>query len=135
MAYVDALSAAPEPPSFGRRAGTLVRDMRDVACDHLELAALEAQRAWLSLTRMLCAAVVISILVVSSWLALIAGGIVWATTAGVSWAAALVVTGGVNLLLAGVLAFWIRRQAGERIFAATLRQLRRAPDAAVGDAA
>ena len=38
---------------------------------------------------MLCAAVAISILVTTAWLALVAGGIVWATAAGMSWSAAL----------------------------------------------
>jgi len=133
MITSEPASAVPDPPSLGHRVGTLIRDLREVACDHLQLAALEAQRAGLGLTRMLCAAVVISILVVSAWLALVSGGIVWATTAGVSWPGALVVAALANLAVAGALAFWIRAQAGELMFAATLRQLRRTADEAHGE--
>lgn len=125
-----ALSTPPpqDGPSLARRATTLARDIRDLACDHLELAALEAQRAAIGLAKVLSAAVLISILVVSAWLALVAGGIVWTTTAGVSWPAALALAALLNLVLAGIAAYWIRAQAGELLFAATLRQLRRGTD-------
>jgi hypothetical protein len=121
-------AAATQPPSLSTRAGMLVRDVRDLACDHLELAALEAQRAGQGLTKILTAAVVMSILVVSAWLALVSGGIVWATENGVSWAVALVIAAVVNVALAGALAFWIKGQSGDLMFAATLRQLRRTAD-------
>jgi hypothetical protein len=96
-----------------------------LASDHLELAALEAQRAAIGLTKMLSAAVVVSILVVSAWLALVAGGIVWVTTAGVGWGAALVIGSALNLVLAAALVYWMRHQTQELLFAASLRQLRR----------
>jgi hypothetical protein len=121
-------AAAGQPPSLASRAGMLVRDVRDLALDHLELAALEAQRAVYGLTKMLTAAVVISILVVSAWLALVSGGIVWATANGVSWPVALLIAAVVNLALAGALAFWIKGQAVDLMFSATLRQLRRTAD-------
>jgi Putative Actinobacterial Holin-X, holin superfamily III len=112
-------------PSLAERAGTLMRDVRDVMCDHLELAALEAQRAGIGLAKLLSAAVVVAILVVSAWLALVAGGIVWATSAGVGWSAALIVASGLNVVLAGLVALWMRSQTQEVLFAASLRQLRR----------
>ena len=112
-------------PSLAERAGTLMRDVRDVMCDHLELAALEAQRAGVGLAKLLSAAVVVAILVVSAWLALVAGGIVWATSAGVGWSVALVVASALNVVLAGLVAFWMRSQTHEMLFAASLRQLRR----------
>jgi uncharacterized membrane protein YqjE len=122
-AVSDARPPSAKPPTLAARARALARDFREVARDHLELAALEAQRAGLHLTRILSAAVVISILLVSAWLALVAGGIVWATNAGVSWPAALVAAAALNMAIALVLALWIRREVGEPIFAATLRQL------------
>ena len=111
-------------PTLVQRAGTLLRDVRDLACDHLELAALDAQRAAIGLTKMLSAAVVVAILVVSAWLALVAGGIVWATTSGVGWAAALAIASALNLVLAAIVAYWVRHQTQELLFAASLRQLR-----------
>lgn len=116
-------------PTLAQRAGLLLRDVRDLACDHLELAALDAQRAAIGLTKMLSAAVVIAILVVSAWLALVAGGIVWATTSGVGWAAALAIASALNLVLAAIVAYWVRHQTQELLFAASLRQLRQSVSA------
>ena len=75
--------APPTPPRLSQRIVTLVGDARELLCDHLELAALEARRAGAGLVRTLCAAVVISLLAVTAWLALVAAGIVWVTDAGI----------------------------------------------------
>ena len=115
----------PDSPSLALRAKALVRDVRDLVCDHLELAALEARRAGAGFARMVCAAVVISILWVSAWLALLAGAIVWATSAGVPWFGALAIAAIVNIIAGATLAAWMRKQVGELLFAATLRQIRR----------
>jgi uncharacterized membrane protein YqjE len=124
----------PQPPSLALRAKMLLRDVRDLVCDHVELAALEARRAGAGFARMVCAAVVISILWVSAWLALVAGAIVWATSAGVPWAGALAIAAVVNVIAGAALALWMRKQAGELLFAATLRQLRRDVAAPEGEA-
>ncbi len=115
---------APMRAPLAARVTALVRDVRDLAHDHLELAALEAQRAAVGLARMLSAAVVVSVLVASAWIALVAAGIVWATEAGIGWGAALATAALVNALLAAGIAWWIRAHAGELMFAATLRQMR-----------
>jgi uncharacterized membrane protein YhhN len=75
-----------------------------------------------------------SILAVTAWLTFVAGAIVWATDAGVSWPVALMVAGATNLVLAAGLAVWVKGQAGELAFAATLRQLRRTADEARSEA-
>jgi hypothetical protein len=77
---------------------------------------------------MLSAAVIVS--VVSAWLAIVAGGIVWATNSGVGWPGALLGAALVNAALAGAIAYWVRGQVGELLFAATLRQLRHSADPA-----
>ena len=122
----------PEAPSLALRARALVRDVRDLFCDHLELAALEARRAGAGFAKMVCAAVVISMLLVSAWLALVAGAIVWATSAGVPWPGALAIAALVNVVAGVAIALWMRRQAHELMFAATLRQLRRDVNAPEG---
>ena len=111
-------------PSLRARAATIVRDIGDIASDHLELAILEAQRAGIGLAKLLATAVVVAVLFATAWLALVAGAIVWATATGVSWVAALAVAATLNLVAAGVLVVWVRGEAGELLFAATLRQLR-----------
>jgi uncharacterized membrane protein YqjE len=130
---MDAASSppfGPTPTSLATRVRTLLLETRELARDHLELAALEAQRASAMLARILVAAVVISILVVTTWLALVAGGLVWATDAGVSWPVALLLAAAINLALAGGLGWYIRSHVGELLFEATLRQLRRSADEA-----
>ena len=126
--------APPPPPPLTQRIVTLVADTRELLCDHLELAALEARRAGAGLVRTLCAAVVISLLAVTAWLTLVAAGIVWVTAAGVGWAGALASAALTNLLLAAGVVWWLRRQARDLLFAATLRQLRRTAGAPEGDA-
>lgn len=128
---MDATSSAPyaaAPASLASRVRALVIETRELARDHLELAALEAQRATATLTRMLVAAVIISVLVISAWLALVAGTLVWVTEEGVSWPVALFVAALINLLLAGGLGWYIYAHVDELLFEATLRQLRRSKE-------
>ncbi len=120
--------APPPPPSLASRITLLVRDAGGLARDHLELAALDARRAAIGLAKALTGAVVVSILVVTAWLAFVASAIVWATDAGVRWPVALACAGLVNLALAAGIAWWIHGQKEDFAFAATLRQLRRTAD-------
>jgi hypothetical protein len=125
----------PETPSLALRAKALLNDVRDLVSDHLELAALEARRARSGVARMVGAAVVISVLWVTAWLALVAGAVVWAASAGVPWAGALAIAALVNVIAGVAIALWIRTQAGELLFPATLRQLRRDVPATSGEIA
>ena len=118
------LHATPGVASLATRVTDLVRDAGNLARDHLEIAVLEAQRAGIGLTKVLSAAVVISVLVITAWLSFVAGFIVWITDTGVSWPGALALGGIANLVLAGVAALWIRKQKNAWSFEATLRQLR-----------
>ena len=111
-------------PSLATRVTDLLRDAGNLARDHLEIAVLEAQRAGVGLTKVLSAAVVISVLVITAWLSFVAGFIVWITDTGVSWPLALALGGIANLVLAGVAVLWIRKQKAAFTFDATLRQLR-----------
>ena len=85
MATTFERTAAVKPaPSLAHRITALVRDVGNLARDHLELAVLDAHRAAVGLAKILTAAVVISILVVTAWVTFVASAIVWATDAGVS---------------------------------------------------
>ncbi len=123
-------AASAGATSLAARMTDLVRDAGSLARDHLEIAVLEAQRAGIGLTKVLSAAVVISVLVITAWLSFVAGFIVWITGAGVSWPAALALGGIGNLALAGVAVLWIRKQKEAWAFEATLRQLRHTADKA-----
>jgi len=123
-------SAVKPAPSLSHRVAALADDFGSLVREHLELAAVEANRAAIGLTKILTAAVVVSILAVTAWLTFVASAIVWATDAGVSWPVALVVAGVINLVVAVVLVLWAKAQIGELAFSATLRQLRRTADEA-----
>ena len=116
-------AAAPRPGILDTVAKT-VEDARRLVVDHLELAALETQRAANGLVRLLVAAIVLTVLVVAAWMGVVAAGAIWATRAGVSLPWALVLAGGVNLVAALALGIWMRSWFPNLMFAATLRQLR-----------
>jgi uncharacterized membrane protein YqjE len=124
--------AAPQPsqPSLASRVTTLARDTGNLVRDHLELAALEAQRAAISIAKVLSAAVIVSLLVITAWLTFVTSAIVWSTDKGVSWPAALIVAGVLNLVVAAGAVFWIRSQLGDWAFPATRRQFKRTTEEA-----
>jgi uncharacterized membrane protein YqjE len=120
--------------TFQHRLRALMSDARGLVRDHALLALLEVQRASLGLVKIIGAAVVISVLVVAAWMGLVAAAVVWAVGAGASWAVAIVVAAVVNLVAAGALAWWVKAQVPELLFAATVRQLKGEPPPAEGQA-
>ena len=100
-------------------------NVKGLVHDHALLAVLELQRAGISLVKMVAAGIIISILVVSAWMALVAAAVVWAVGAGASWGLALVVAAIVNIVVAVAIAFWGKSQVPDLLFAASLRQLRK----------
>lgn len=114
----------PARPRLRDMAGGLLRRSRMLSSDYLQLAVLDARSAAIRFAWMLCSGVVVAILLVTAWLALVAGGIVWMLGTGASWVLALVIAAGINLVGAVVLALWMRGLFSEPPFAATLRQLR-----------
>jgi uncharacterized membrane protein YqjE len=107
-----------------QRAHELWTSAKGLVHDHTLLALLEVQRASLGLVKIIGAAVIISVLAVSAWMGLVAAGVVWAVGAGASWGLAIAIASVLNLVAAGALAFYIKKQVPELLFAATLRQLR-----------
>jgi uncharacterized membrane protein YqjE len=116
------------------RARALWTNARCLVRDHTLLALLEVQRASIALVKILGAAVIISVLVVSAWMAIITALVVWAVGAGMNIGAAIIIAAVLNLIAAGALAFWIKAQIPELLFAATMRQLKGEPPPADEDA-
>ncbi len=109
-------------------------DLRGLAHDHLQLAALEARRAAVSLVAILAYGIVAGALVAGAWLGAAGAFVLWLVDRGVGASAALLVA--VLLNLAGALGFAIaiRRRSRYLRFPATVRSL--GPDggaAAAGD--
>lgn len=100
-------------------------NVKGLVQDHALLAVLELQRAGISFVKMVAAGIIISILIVTAWMGLVAAAVVSAVGAGANWSVALVVAAVVNIAVAVGLAFWAKKQTPDLLFAATLRQLKK----------
>lgn len=109
----------------GTRLSLAFANLKALVQDHALLALLEVQRAGISLVKMIVAGIVISILVVSAWMGIVAAIVGWAIGAGANWALAIMIAALVNIAVAVGLAFWAKKQVPDLLFAATVRQLRR----------
>ncbi|HVO88645.1 MAG TPA: phage holin family protein [Casimicrobiaceae bacterium] len=121
----------PAAHTFFARLATGWITLKYLVRDHLQLALLEVQRASLSFAKIVAAAVVIAVLVVSAWMGALAAVIGWIVGEGASWPLAIFLGAVVNLIAAAALAWWIKSTLPELLFAATLRQLRADKDGAV----
>jgi hypothetical protein len=115
--------AVPQP-SLGQVLGRLAGEGRQLVGDYAELAILDARRAAIRLAWILGAVLVAAVLIVTSWMGLVAAGIVFAWGKGASWPIALGIAALLNLVAAGALGWFTLTLAKELPFTALLRQLR-----------
>jgi uncharacterized membrane protein YqjE len=112
-------------PGIGEAIGALLADARSLVGDYAELAVLDARRAAIRLVRLLGAMLVAAVLVVATWLALVAAGVLIMLGQGASWATALAIAAVINLVGAAALGWWMLALIKkEPPFTALLRQLR-----------
>jgi uncharacterized membrane protein YqjE len=116
---------ASSPSSSASKLSLAWSNVKGLVQDHALLAVLELQRAGISLVKMVAAAIIISILIVSAWMGLVAAAVVWAVGAVANWGLAILVAAIVNIAVAIGLAYWAKSQIPDLLFAATLRQLRK----------
>ena len=114
----------PAVPGLGQVVGRLLGEARQLVADYAELTILDARRAAIHLAWILGAVLIAAVLVVTSWMGIVAAGIVFAWGKGASWPIALGVAALVNLVAAGVLGWFTFKLARELPFTALLRQLR-----------
>ena len=112
------------PMTAGTRLSIAWENLKALVQDHALLAVLEVQRAGVSFVKIVVAGIVISILVISAWMALVAAAIAFAVGQGANWAVAILVAAFVNLAVAAGVALWAKSQLPDLLFSATLRQLR-----------
>jgi hypothetical protein len=120
---VDALQSR-RPPGLGEVIGRLLGDVRGLAADYAELAVLDARRAAIRLAWLLGSVLIAAVLLVTTWMALVAAGVVLMLGQGASWATALIVAAALNVVGAGALGWWMLQLIKELPFTALLRQLR-----------
>ena len=123
---MEADTAPPRvrPPSLGEVVGRLLLESRGLVADYAELAVLDARRAAIRLAWLLGAVLIAAVLVVTTWMAFVAAGVVWMLGHGASWVSALVVAAVLNIVGAVALGWWMLALIKELPFTALLRQLR-----------
>jgi hypothetical protein len=100
-------------------------DLRGLTHDHLKLAALEARRAGNSLVMMLAAGVVMAVLLISVW-----GGLMAAAALALMQShvmgdiEAILSIAGVNLAVALLLFWFVRRKSRDLLFPETVNSFR-----------
>ena len=114
-------------PGLGETIGSLLAEARSLVADYTELAVLDARRAAIRLAWLLGAVLVAAVLIVTTWMGLVAAAVVFMLGQGASWVSALVVAALVNLAAAGALGWWMFALIKELPFTALLRQLRGNP--------
>jgi hypothetical protein len=111
-------------PSLGEVVARLLREARQLVADYAELTVLDARRAAIRLAWILGCVLVAAVLIVTSWMGLVAAAIVFAWGHGASWPIALAIAAVVNVAAAALLAWFTMKLAKELPFTALLRQLR-----------
>ena len=117
----------PRAPGLGEVIGRLLAEARSLVADYTELAVLDARRAAIRLAWLLGSVLVAAVLIVTTWMALVAAVVVFMMGHGASWVTALVVAAVVNVAGAGALGWWMFTLIKEMPFTALLRQLRGNP--------
>jgi uncharacterized membrane protein YqjE len=110
-------------PSVFSEAAALWHELRQLAHEQLGLAALETRQAGISLATMMGLAVVAALLLVTAWLTLIAGGVLWMIDSEVAWPWAILVVLILNLGAAALVIVEIRKKSRNLLFSATRRRL------------
>jgi uncharacterized membrane protein YqjE len=110
--------------TLGEAIGGLLGESRSLVADYAELAVLDARRAAIRLAWLLGSVLIAAVLVVTTWMALVAAGVVFMLGQGASWVTALIVAAVLNVVGAGALGWWMLKLIKELPFTALLRQLR-----------
>lgn len=97
---------------------------RQVLGNFVELITHEARRAGLTLMWMVVLGAMAAILFVTAWFCFMAAFAWWLVSLGMTWAGAIALVALVNLLAAGVVAFFCVMLSRNLLFPATRRQLK-----------
>ena len=103
--------------------------LRRLATNYALLGVLDARRAAIQLAWLIGAGIVITVLVVTAWLAGVVALAVWLFGKGLSWPAVLGVAAGLNLVGAAVVGWRVKHIFDQKPFSALLRQIKAEPPA------
>jgi uncharacterized membrane protein YqjE len=101
--------------------------LRRMARNYALLALLDLRRAALQFAWLVAAGILITVLVVTAWLAAVVALAVWLLGQGMSWPGVLLIAALLNLVGAGLVVWRVRNVFEDAPFAATLRQVKAEP--------
>ena len=101
-----------------------VSAFKRVASNYALLAILDMQRAAIQLAWLVGGGIVITVLLVTAWLAGVVALAVWLLGQGMSWPGVLVVAAVLNVIAAGLVGWRLKAVLDEVPFAATMRQIK-----------
>ncbi len=119
-----------EPPQAASETELLAKalalwlELRELSLDHFRLAALETQRAGLSLITMLVAGIMLAIMLNGIWFGLMAALVAGLLENGLALSSAILLTTGLSLLAALILIVIIRRKSHYLSYPALRRSLK-----------
>ena len=124
MSEAQRAATARRAPALGEVIGRLLAEARSLVADFTELAVLDARRAAIRLAWLLGAVLVAAVLLVTTWMGLVAAGVIFMLGQGTSWVTAILVAAALNLVGTAALGWWMFALLKELPFTALLRQLR-----------
>jgi uncharacterized membrane protein YqjE len=103
--------------------------LRRLAVNYALLGVLDARRAAIQFAWLIGAGILITVLVVTAWLAGVVAFAVWLLGEGLSWPAVLAIAALLNLVGAALIGWRVKYVFEEKPFSAMLRQLKADPPA------
>ena len=119
-------SAAPEAQdtSFLEPIERTFASLRRLATNYALLGVLDARRAAMQFAWLIAAGILITVLVVTAWLAGVVALAVWLFGKGLSWPAVLLIAAALNLVGAAIVGFKVKQVFDQKPFSALLRAVK-----------
>ena len=116
--------ADPHEASFLAPFERLFATLKRMSSNYATLAVLDVRRAAVQFAWLVAGGILISVLVVTAWLAAVTALAVWLLGKGMSWPAVLLVAAALNLVGAAIVGARVKRVFEHVPFSATLRQIK-----------
>lgn len=124
-------AAIPDMPetSFLEPIERTFASLRRLATNYALLGVLDARRAAMQFAWLIAAGILITVLVVTAWLAGVVALAVWMLGRGMSWPGVLGIAALLNLVGAAIVAWRVKHVFDQKPFSALLRQIKADPPA------
>ena len=119
--------AEPSETSFLEPLERTFASLRRLASNYALLGMLDMRRAAIQFAWLIAAGILITVLVVTAWLAGVVALAVWLLGQGMSWPAVLGIAAALNLVGAAIVGWRVKHVFEQKPFSATLRQLKAEP--------